>query len=360
MSLEKILQQSQSRWMAGDGPHSSVAISSRVRLARNLAEFPFPSRASLSQLEEIEQRIRRWWNGGGLKPLGKTKYIAIKEIAENERLALADKHLISPELARRGRGSVLLNKDESVSIMINEEDHLRIQSLLPGAQPKEAWNLASQVDDLFDTGFGYAWSPHTGYLTCCPTNVGTGMRASVMLHLPGLAVAGQLATVLGTISKLGIMVRGVFGEGSEALGNIYQISNQITLGQREEDIIEALNRVTDQVIRQELDVRKRLAETENYTLRDKVWRAYGILANARVITAAETMEYASLLRLGVDLNFIEGFKPQILQELLVFAQPGYLQMIFDVALTPRERDVKRAELVRELVKKDELRGEKIV
>ncbi|MDD4657424.1 MAG: protein arginine kinase [Eubacteriales bacterium] len=351
MSLDNFLKQSLSRWMAGNGPNNSVAISSRVRLARNLPEYPFPGQASPSQLEEVEQKIRRWWNTGGLEPLGATDYISIKDIPENERLALADKHLISPKLAGQGYGGVLLNKDESVSVMVNEEDHLRIQSLLPGSQLKEAWDLASQVDDLFDAGFGYAWSPHTGYLTCCPTNVGTGMRASIMLHLPGLAFSGQLAMVLGTISKVGIMVRGMFGEGSEAQGNIYQISNQITLGQREEDIIEALNRVTGQVIDQESDARKRLAETDNLALRDKVWRAYGILANARVIASSEAMEYISLLRLGLDLNIIQGLNPRILQELLVFAQPGYLQKIFNQVLPPRERDVKRAELIRELVKK---------
>ncbi len=351
MSLDNFLKQSLSRWMTGDGPNNSVAISSRVRLARNLAEYPFPGQASPSQLEEVEQKVRRWWNTGGLESLGITDYISIKDIPENERLALADKHLISPKLASQGYGGVLVNKDESVSVMVNEEDHLRIQSLLSGSQLREAWNLASQVDDLFDAGFGYAWSSQTGYLTCCPTNVGTGMRASIMLHLPGLAFSGQLALVLGTISKVGVMVRGMFGEGSEAQGNVYQISNQITLGQREEDIIEALNRVTDQVIRQELDARQKLAGTDNLALSDRVWRAYGILANARVITSTEAMEYISLLRLGLDLNILEGLNPRILQELLVFAQPGYLQKIYNQVLSPRQRDVKRAELIRELVKK---------
>lgn len=341
--------QSMSRWMTGVGPNSSVAISSRVRLARNFVLYPFPGQATAAQLEEVEQNIRRWWENGGLNSLGPTRFISIKEIPENERIALTDKHLISPMLARQGRGGVLLNEDESVSVMVNEEDHLRIQSLLPGAQPKEAWNLASQVDDLFDTAFGYAWSAETGYLTCCPTNVGTGMRASIMIHLPGLAFSRQLATVLGTISKLGIMVRGMFGEGSDALGNVYQISNQITLGQREEDIIEALNRVAEQVIRHELDARARLVEAENLAIRDKVWRAYGILANARVISSAEAMEYASLLRLGIDLGYLKGFSPHILQELLVYSQPGYLQKIYNKVLPPRERDEKRAELVRDLV-----------
>ena len=350
MSLENFLNQGLSRWMTGDGPHSSVAISSRVRLARNLAEYPFPVQASSSQLEEVEQKIRRWWNTGGLESLGSIDYISIKDIPENQRLALVDKHLISPKLAGQQHGGVLINKDESVSVMINEEDHLRIQSLLPGSQLTEAWNLASKIDDLFDAGFEYAWSPQAGYLTCCPTNVGTGMRASIMLHLPGLALSGQQSLIFSTISKVGIIVRGIFGEGSEAQGNIFQISNQITLGQREEEIVESLNRVTSQVIDQEMEARNRLLETENLALRDKIWRAFGILANARVITSAEAMEYISMLRLGIDLNIIEDLNPRILQELLVFAQPGYLQKIFNEVLAPRERDIKRADLIREIVK----------
>lgn len=351
MSLENYLKQSLSQWMEGDGPHSAVAISSRVRLARNLGDYPFPTQASRAQLDEVENKIRRWWNTGGLKSLGRTEYISMKDISESERLALVDKHVASPNLARQGYGAILINQGGSVSVMINEEDHIRIQSLLSGLQLSAAWNLASQVDDLFDRGFRYAWSPEKGYLTCCPTNVGTGMRASVMLHLPGLALSGQLAMVLGTISKIGIMVRGLYGEGSEAQGNIYQISNQLTLGQSEEEIIEALNRVTLQVIRQELDARQSLLERDRLALTDRVWRAYGILANARVITSTESLELISNLRLGIDLKILDNFDPRILQELLVFTRPGYLEKIFDQRLGPRDRDIKRAELIRELVKK---------
>lgn len=351
MNLDNYLNQSLCRWMDGTGPHSSVAISSRVRLARNFGDFPFPGRASSAQRDEVEQKVKRWWNKGNLKSLGQTNYISIRDIPENERQALVDKHLASPNLAGQESGAVLTNEDGSVSIMINEEDHLRIQSLLSGLQLGEAWNLASNVDDLFDGGFRYAWVPQTGYLTSCPTNVGTGMRASVMLHLPGLAFSGQLAMVLGTISKLGIMVRGMFGEGSEAQGNLYQISNQTTLGQSEEEIIEGLNRVTLQVIRQELDARQKLLEGDRLALTDRVWRAYGILANARIMTSTEAMEHLSLLRLGIDLDILEGLNSRILQELLVFTRPGYLQKIFDQQLMPRERDYKRAELIRELVKK---------
>ena len=350
MSLDNYLKKEMSLWMAGDGPHNVVAISSRVRLARNFGDYPFPGHASMKQLEEVEQKIRRWWNTGGLKSLGKIEYISIKDISEAERQALVDKHLISPNLARQGYGSVLLNQGDSVSIMVNEEDHLRIQTLFSGLQLNEAWQLASHVDDLFDSDFRYAWSPELGYLTCCPTNIGTGLRASVMLHLPGLALSGQLSTVLGTIAKVGVAVRGLYGEGSESQGNIYQISNQTTLGQGEDEIVEALDKITMQVIEQELDSRQTLLARDRLALTDKIWRAYGVLANARVITSAEAMELISSLRLGIDLEILEGQDARILQALLVFARPGYLQKIFGQNLNPRERDEKRAQLIREFIK----------
>jgi protein arginine kinase len=343
------LNQSLSRWMEGDGPHSAVVISSRVRLARNISDHPFPGRADATQLEEVERKVRRWWNNGGLKSLGEVKYLSIKDLPANELHALVDKHLVSPNLATGGHGAVLVNQEESVSIMVNEEDHFRIQSLLSGLQLGEAWRLASQVDDFIDVGFRYAWAPEIGYLTCCPTNVGTGMRASVMLHLPGLALSGQLAVVLATISKVGIMVRGLYGEGSEAQGNIYQISNQTTLGQSEEEIIEALNRVTLQVVRQELDARQKVLEQNRIGLMDRIWRSYGILANARIMASTEALEHLSNLRLGIDLKILDNINPRILLELLVLTRPGFLQKIFDQELTPRNRDIKRAELIRDLI-----------
>jgi protein arginine kinase len=349
MSLDNYINKAMSQWMKGDGPHSTVAISSRVRLARNFSDYPFPGQASMKQLDEVEQKVRRWWNTGGLKSLGETEYFSVKDIPEAERQSLVDKHLVSPNMIRQGYGSVLLNQGESVSIMVNEEDHLRIQTLFSGLQLGTAWQLASQVDDLLDGSFRYAWTAELGYLTCCPTNIGTGLRASVMLHLPGLALSGQLSTVLGTIAKVGVAVRGLYGEGSESQGNIYQISNHTTLGQREEEIVEALNKINLQVIEQELDSRQLLLERDELALTDKVWRAYGTLANARVITSAEALELISSLRLGIDLEILQGPDARILQALLVFTRPGYLQKIYGQSLKPRERDLKRAQLIRELV-----------
>lgn len=349
MGLDKFINKSMSRWMEGDGPQNTVVISSRVRLARNLAKWPFPSKAQPKQLEEVRQQILRWWNKEGLKDLGQTKFLSIGEMGLGQRLALADKHLISPNLARQQYGAVLLNSDESVSIMVNEEDHLRIQALLPGLQLDNTWKLANQADDLLDAGFRYAWSGQWGFLTSCPTNVGTGLRASVMLHLPGLALSGQLAHILGTIGKLGIVARGLYGEGSDVQGNVYQISNQITLGQSEEEIIEGLNRVAVQIIHHELEARKTLLEQDRLAVTDRVWRAYGILANARVITSNEALELLSAVRLGIDMQLINGVDPVILNTLLVFTRPGYLQNIFDRELNPRERDSHRAQIIREVV-----------
>lgn len=351
MNLDNYINKASSQWMKGDGPHSTVAISSRVRLARNFGDYPFPGQASTRQLEEVEQKVRRWWNTGGVASLGEVEYISIKDIPEAERQALVDKHLVSPNIARQGYGSVLLNQSESVSVMVNEEDHLRIQTLFSGLQLSEAWQLASQVDDLFDNNFRYAWTPELGYLTCCPTNIGTGLRASVMLHLPGLALRGQLSTVLGTIAKVGVAVRGLYGEGSESQGNIFQISNHTTLGQSEEEIVEALNKINLQVIEYELDSRQQLLERDSLALKDKIWRAYGTLANARVTTSAEALELISTLRLGIDLEILQGLDARILQALLVFTRPGYLQKIYGQNLHPRERDQKRAQLIRELVNK---------
>ncbi|MTI94264.1 MAG: protein arginine kinase [Firmicutes bacterium] len=342
----KSFGQNLSRWMDGEAPHSTVVISSRMRLARNFGEFTFPGQAEEGQLDEVQNQIRRWWNNGGLKGLGETKFVSIKELPASERQALVDKHLVSPALIKNP-GAAIVNADESVSIMINEEDHLRIQALLPGLQLAEAWQAASDTDDLFDARFRYAWSPERGFLTSCPTNVGTGMRASVMLHLPGLALNGSLNQVLGAVGKLGFAVRGMYGEGSEAQGNIYQVSNQVTLGQSEEQITEALNRVALQIIRHELDSREQLVKNSENALADRVWRAYGVLAHARTIESREAMELISNLRLGIDLELISGIKPQIFNELLVFIRAGYLQKIFGRELAPRERDMYRAQLIRE-------------
>ncbi len=349
MALGNYINQSMSRWMEGDGPKSTVAISSRVRLARNMADLPFPGAANSKQLEEVRQRVKTLWEQKRLETLGEVRFMSMGELSPPRRLALVDKHLISPGLAHQQYGAVLLNQDESISIMVNEEDHLRIQALLPGLQLDKAWELANRADDALAAGCGLAWNSQRGYLTTCPTNVGTGMRASVMLHLPGLAWSNQLAQILGTAGKVGVVARGLYGEGSEAQGNVYQISNQITLGPSEMEIYRGLERVASEIIRHEMEARQGLQQQQQNALEDRVWRAYGLLANARVIGSDEALELLSALRLGIDLGIIKNVNPEILNVLLVFSRPGYLQQIFDRELDAEERDIYRAQLIREII-----------
>jgi protein arginine kinase len=231
--------------------------------------------------------------------------------------------------------------------MVNEEDHLRIQCLFSGLQLDEAWQLASQVDDAFEERLNYAFSPDYGYLTSCPTNVGTAMRASVMMHLPALVLTQQTSRIFAAITKLGFAVRGIYGEGTEARGNLFQISNQITLGQSEEDIVSHLKGVTRQIIDQERAAREHLLNENREQIEDRVARSYGIMANARIMSSEEAMKLWSDVRLGVDLKIISGIKVQVMNELLILIRPAYLQIMAGQELNPLERDMKRAALLRE-------------
>jgi protein arginine kinase len=261
---------------------------------------------------------------------------------------LVEKHLISPQLAEESQyGAVLLSQDESVSIMINEEDHMRIQCLFPGLQLLQGWKVANELDDLFEQFLPLAFDEQRGYLTSCPTNVGTGIRASVMVHLPALAMIQQLNQLIPAITQVGLAVRGMYGEGSEALGQLYQVSNQITLGQSEEEIIDKLEGVVRQMIEHEQQARQRLREMSPIQLEDRVCRSYGQLAFARVIDSREATNYLSDVRLGVDMGLILGVSARVMNELMVMIQPGFLQQYAGQRLSPEERDVRRALLIRE-------------
>jgi protein arginine kinase len=258
--------------------------------------------------------------------------------------------LISPHLAENSpHGAFLLSENEEISIMINEEDHIRIQCLFPGLQLTEALKAANQIDDWLEENINYAFDEHYGYLTSCPTNTGTGLRASVMMHLPGLVLTRQLNRILPAINQLGLVVRGIYGEGSEALGNIFQISNQITLGKSEEDIVEDLNSVVSQLIAQERSSRSALAKTSNIQLEDRVFRSYGTLAHSRVIETKEAANCLSDVRLGIDMGYIKDISRNILNELMILTQPGFLQQYAGGSLSPDERDIRRAALIRERI-----------
>ena len=348
MASRKFFEQALSEWMKGTGPEQDVVISTRIRLARNLTAYPFPMLATNDQSKEVLNQVARVLKNEQLSAIGKFEWIVLDRLNEMEKKVLVEKHLISPNLASESRnGAVLLSENESVSVMVNEEDHLRIQCLRSGFQVKEAWELANRIDDIFEMQLDYAFDEQRGYLTSCPTNVGTGMRASVMMHLPALVLTQQMNRILSAINQVGLAVRGLYGEGSEASGNIFQISNQITLGQSEEEIIDNLRSVAKQIIEHERTARHKLLNESRYRTIDRVCRSYGILAHAGIMDSKEALQRLSDVRLGVHLGIIQNVSPQTLNELIVMAQPGFLQQVAGAKLSPEERDIKRAQLIRE-------------
>ncbi|MEK3883853.1 protein arginine kinase [Paenibacillus sp. PL2-23] len=347
MTKHRFSEDALSDWMRGTGPDSDVVISSRVRIARNLRHQPFPMLATSQQAEAVLNRLAEVSRSGKLDTYGPFDTILLSELSELDKRVLVEKHLISPNLANESRaGAVVLSGNESVSIMINEEDHLRIQCLYPGFQIGEAWALASGIDDIYEEAADYAFDEKRGYLTTCPTNVGTGIRASVMMHLPALVLTQQINRILSAVTQVGLAVRGLYGEGSEALGNLFQISNQITLGQSEDEIIENLYGVARQIIEHERAARKRLLEESRIRIVDRVRRSYGILSHAAIMDSKEAAQRLSDIRLGADLGLLKGITPQVLNELLVMTQPGFLQQTFSEKMSPEQRDFRRAELIR--------------
>jgi protein arginine kinase len=360
LSLEKFINQAVSSWMSDDGPDSDIVLSSRIRFARNLDEYNFPTLFTNGEAEAVVGTIAERARNTSVAAFGQLEMIKMDEIPPLQKRVLVEKHLISPNLAENSvHGAVLLSDNEEVSIMINEEDHVRIQCLFPGFQLSEALGAANEIDDWLEDYVNYAFDEKFGYLTSCPTNVGTGLRASVMMHLPGLVLTQQMNRIVPAINQLGLVVRGIYGEGSEALGNIFQISNQTTLGKSEEDIVDDLKSVVSQIISQERSAREALAKTSNIQLEDRVFRSYGTLANSRIIETKEAARCLSDLRLGIDMGFIKNLSKSILNELMILTQPGFLQQYAGGPLRPNERDIRRAALIRERLKmetKDESGG----
>jgi len=348
MSLQRFLQTAVSEWMNGEGPDSDIVFSSRVRLARNLRNHPFPLLATDTEANQVVQEVEQVVRSEEFQNLGRYELLKLENLSALEKKVLVEKHLISPHLANESRhGAVVLSENEAVSIMINEEDHLRIQCLFPGFQLMETWKMADKIDDLFENSLEIAFDERHGFLTSCPTNVGTGIRASVMMHLPALVMTKQITRILNAINQIGLVVRGIYGEGSEAAGNLFQISNQITLGHSEKEIIENLYGVTKQIIEHERAARRSLLDYNKMQFEDRLCRSYGILANARIIESKEAASRLSDLRLAVDMGLITGFSAHIINELMVLIQPGFLQMYSGKELTPEQRDARRAKLIRE-------------
>jgi protein arginine kinase len=304
--------------------------------------------ATNTQSEEVLKLLQGVLSDKALQAHGKLYPVLLADLDELDKRVLVEKHLISPNLANDSRnGAVFISEDESLSIMVNEEDHLRIQCLYPGLQVQEAWEKATAIDDIFESHVDYAFDDRRGYLTSCPTNVGTGLRASVMMHLPALVLTQQIGRILSAVSQVGLTVRGIYGEGSEAMGNLFQISNQITLGQSEAEIIENLYGVVLQIIQHEKTAREKLISESRLRMMDRVMRSYGILSQAYIIDSKEAAQRLSDVRLGVDLGLIEGVSTQALNELNVMTQPGFLQKKFSSSMSPGERDMYRAKLIRE-------------
>lgn len=340
-----------SPWMQeGPGPEGDIALSTRIRLARNVEQYPFPVFAS----EEASATLLRYASSTLLnqsEEVGSLEALNMNELRPNERQVLVEKHLVSPYLIKNTEHSaVLLNNDESISIMVNEEDHLRLQCLSNGMQLEECYNEADRLDDWAEANLTYAFDERLGYLTSCPTNVGTGMRASVMVHLPALVWTNQLSRILPAIHQLGLVVRGIYGEGSEALGNLFQISNQMTLGKSEKDIIEDLRGVVMQVIQRERHARESLLSSSKVKLEDRVFRSYGILAYSRTMTTKEAANRLSDVRLGIDLDLIKGISGNILNELMLLTQSGFLEQYAGESLNQEEADIRRANVIRERIK----------
>ncbi|ADL67968.1 ATP:guanido phosphotransferase [Thermoanaerobacterium thermosaccharolyticum DSM 571] len=329
---------------------NDVVISSRIRLARNLSDIPFPSVMTESEADKVKELVKKAIFDS--KTILSTQFSEydMKKITPLERQSLVERHLISPDLAQNTKnGSALIKNDGTISIMINEEDHLRIQTIFNGLNLKEAWDLADKIDDLIEENLSYAFNEKLGYLTACPTNVGTGIRASVMVHLPALTITGQIGNILNSVSKIGIAVRGMYGEGTQSLGDIYQISNQVTLGQSEIEIIENLEGIVKQIINNERKAREDLYKRRKVQIEDRIGRAYGLLTNAKVMSTQEFMRLISDVRLGAVLNII-NIDIQKIDEITTHIQPGNLQKIIGKQLEPYERDVKRAEYVSKLIR----------
>lgn len=338
------------KWYEGNNPSDDIVISSRVRLARNLNKYPFPIKQDTQTMEQLVDEIKNAILEAPTAVGKDFNYIDLQQKNVMEKMALMERHVISPILVKRTDScGVLLYKDESMSILINEEDHIRIQALTRGSQIEKTYDLANKIDDILEERLEYAFHEKYGYLTSCPTNVGTGLRASYMVHLPALETYGQLQIILEAIRKFGITVRGIYGEGTQAQGSIFQISNQITLGQSEQEIIDNVNHVAAQIVDQEQKIRTKLYEEKRIQLEDKIFRSYGILSHARVITSKEAMNLLSDVKLGFELGILQtrdGIKLNIYQ-LMMCIQPANLLHNAGKQLQSNERDEVRAQYLRE-------------
>ncbi|MEA4973942.1 Protein-arginine kinase [bioreactor metagenome] len=340
-----------SKWYESEKCNKGIIISSRVRLARNLKKYNFYNKLSSNDAEKMIQEVKSSMLDSRTVFGEQFKYIPVNTMNDNLKFSLVEKHVISPEFMRNNKPcGVLVKDDETISIMINEEDHIRIQAISPGDNIGEAFDLADKIDNLIEESVEYAFSEKYGYLTSCPTNVGTGLRASYMMHLPQLEKTGQMRSLVQAISKFGITVRGIYGEGSDAMGSIYQVSNQVTLGQSEHDIIDNLKRVAATIVQREAELEKNEYKEASDDIEDRVWRSYGILKTARKISGKEAMHLFSNIMEGKNMGVagLPKLKVQLV-ELMINIQPASIQVSHKTDMTPLERDKYRAEYIRNTI-----------
>jgi protein arginine kinase len=331
------------------GPYDRIVMSSRVRLARNIKDAAFPGWAKKPERVRVLDLIRPAVQS--LPEMKDSFAETMDNLSTLDKQILVERHLVSREHAAKSAGSgLVLSRDESLCFMINEEDHLRMQSLRPGLQLRQAWTAIDQADSALEKRLDYAFNQDLGYLTACPTNLGTGIRVSAMLHLPGLVLGEQINPIIQSVNKLGLAVRGLYGEGTEALGNVFQVSNQMTLGEAENAIVERLEKVLAQIIEHEENARASLLEKKPKMVFNHIGRAYGILANAHSISSKETMNLLSLMRLGVDLGLFPGVDRALVDEMFILSQPAHLQKQHSEKLSADERDLIRADMVRDRLK----------
>ncbi|MFH0910015.1 MAG: protein arginine kinase [Planctomycetota bacterium] len=351
MNLEHMLK-TPGEWLKGTGPSCEIVISSRARLARNLAHHRFPLSASDEEKETIVESVSAVLER---VPVGQDiEFFDLEALSALDRRFLVERHLISREQEEgKGARGVAVGPDETIAIMVNEEDHLRLQVLQSGLELKAAWDLLDVIDSQLGSMLEFAFDEKMGFLTACPTNVGTGLRASVMLHLPALVMTRHIEKAFRAIAKLNLAVRGLYGEGTEAHGDFYQISNQITIGRREEEILDDLRAVIDQVVAYEDSARKSLLKKEPAKLEDRVWRSFAILRNARILSSEEAMRHLSSIRLGTHLGILEAIDTRMLNEMFVYSQPAHLQKLEGRELVAAERDTVRASLIRRRLEETE-------
>lgn len=345
MKIEELLNHT-GEWLRGTGPSAHIVMSSRIRLARNLAKANFTNKAGKKDLEAVFVTVESVINK---IPLFKgATLFRMADLDQVDRQMLVERHLMSHEHASNPDGKGLLVSDEEViSVMVNEEDHLRVQVMRSGLNLTEGWDLINAIDDALSKELEFAFTSSWGYLTACPTNTGTAMRGSVMVHLPALVMTKQINKVLAAISKLSFASRGFYGEGTQASGNFYQISNQVALGHSEEDIIQNINGLIRQVIEQEEQARQALLVQNKPMLEDKICRSWGVLKTARIISSQEAIELFSMVRLGVDMGILKNVAHKAINELFITIQPAHLQKLEGKKLNAFERDTKRAALIRQ-------------